>query len=354
MRILVVLIALASMQVPARADVAVPARELIVGTKESPPFAMKADDGTWTGISIELWRNIAAQLDVHYTIRELELDQLLAAIRDGSVDVGVGALTINAARETEMDFAHPMFTTGLSIAVVPRTGGRVLSTLRSLVTWEFATVVGGLLALLAAVGALVWLAERRRNPSQFGGTPAHGIGAGLWWSAVTMTTVGYGDKAPVTLVGRSLALVWMFTAVMTFSVFTASIASALTVKHLETSVNGPEDLGRVRVGTVGGSTSADYLAARGIAFRSVANVPDGLRAVADGELDAMVYDAALLQYHAQRYDDDIVVLPNTFRPQAYGFALPQGSALRESINRVLLRELSSERFHALREHYLGH
>ena len=32
------------------------ARELIVGTKISPPFAMKAEDGSWRGVSIDLWK----------------------------------------------------------------------------------------------------------------------------------------------------------------------------------------------------------------------------------------------------------------------------------------------------------
>ena len=35
------------------------ARELVIGTKVAPPFAMKAEDGTWRGISIDLWLRIA-------------------------------------------------------------------------------------------------------------------------------------------------------------------------------------------------------------------------------------------------------------------------------------------------------
>ena len=31
-----------------------PDRELIVATKEAPPFAMKGPDGTWQGISLDL------------------------------------------------------------------------------------------------------------------------------------------------------------------------------------------------------------------------------------------------------------------------------------------------------------
>jgi len=39
---------------------AVPHRELVVVTKDAPPFAIKSDDGSWSGISIDLWREIAA------------------------------------------------------------------------------------------------------------------------------------------------------------------------------------------------------------------------------------------------------------------------------------------------------
>jgi ABC-type amino acid transport substrate-binding protein len=46
------------------------ARELIIGTKVAPPFAMKAEDGTWHGISIDLWRHISDQTHLRYRFRE--------------------------------------------------------------------------------------------------------------------------------------------------------------------------------------------------------------------------------------------------------------------------------------------
>jgi len=45
--------------------------KLIVGTKHIPPFAMKNPDGPWRGISIELWRQIAADLNLEYELREV-------------------------------------------------------------------------------------------------------------------------------------------------------------------------------------------------------------------------------------------------------------------------------------------
>jgi polar amino acid transport system substrate-binding protein len=41
-------------------------RELIIGTKLAPPFAMKDRDGKWTGISIELWDHVANRLKLKY------------------------------------------------------------------------------------------------------------------------------------------------------------------------------------------------------------------------------------------------------------------------------------------------
>ena len=54
---------------------------LIVGTKETPPFAMKTADGQWTGLSIELWRQIAAELNFRFEFRNLHSNNCLRASR---------------------------------------------------------------------------------------------------------------------------------------------------------------------------------------------------------------------------------------------------------------------------------
>ena len=60
------------------------------------------------------------------------------------------------------------------------------------------------------------------------------------------------------------------------------------------------------------------------------------------------YDAPTLQYLAKHeLGGAVAVLPNVFERQDYGFALPDGSPLRESINRALLQELGSDRWREL-------
>lgn len=48
----------------------------------------------------------------------------------------------------------------------------------------------------------------------YGGRPIKGLGQAVWWAAVTMTTVGYGDKAPKTLGGRVVAVAWMLASIV--------------------------------------------------------------------------------------------------------------------------------------------
>src|SRR5882757_3107513 len=250
---------------------------LTIGTKVTPPFAMKGPDGKWTGISIDLWQDMAKRLKLNYTFQEMDLDHLLAGVTNGTLDAAVAAISVTAEREEAMDFTQPFFTTGLGIAVSDKTTAPWLGVLRRLVSWQFLAVISLLALVLLVAGFLMWLFERRGNAEQFGGKPLQGIGAGFWWSAVTMTTVGYGDKAPRTFGGRIVGLIWMFVAIIIISSFTAAITSALTVNQLGSSIHGPKDLPEVRVATVASSTGESYLQHQHIVYKTY---PDALAALA--------------------------------------------------------------------------
>jgi voltage-gated potassium channel len=67
---------------------------------------------------------------------------------------------------------------------------------------------------------------------------AETVGDGIWWAAATLSTVGYGDIAPKTVMGRGLAIVIMVVGVSTFAVLTAGIASFFV--HDQRSQANPE------------------------------------------------------------------------------------------------------------------
>jgi voltage-gated potassium channel len=57
------------------------------------------------------------------------------------------------------------------------------------------------------------------------GSTIHNFGDALWWAVVTVTTVGYGDKYPMTAGGRGVAVVLMLVGIGLIGVLTATVAS---------------------------------------------------------------------------------------------------------------------------------
>jgi len=311
--------------------------KLIVGTKEAPPFSMKAPDGTWHGISIDLWDIVARELELEYELREYDLQGLLDAVKTGEVDAGVAALTITGEREQIMDFTHPFYTTGFGIAVGSlEQGSSWTHVLNRMASKGFLLRLGTLLGILLVVGFLIWVVEARANPEQFGGGILKGIGSGFWWAGVTLTTVGYGDKAPKTFLGRVLGLAWMIIAIIYIGYAIAGMTSELTINQLQSPIQGENDLAGAKIASLEGSTSEAYLQENRIVHENFSTLKAGLEAVLKGRLDAMVYDAPLLRYTVTEMGGDLDVLPNTFSRQDYCIALPTGSPLREPINRMLL------------------
>ncbi|MCZ4694821.1 ABC transporter substrate-binding protein [Ancylomarina euxinus] len=327
---------------------------LVVGTKESPPFSFKNNKGNWTGISIELWEDIAAEMGLKYQYREHTVKGLLDGVANHSLDAAVSALTHTTEREERFDFTHPFYNTGLGIAVQTKRGSVWKAVLKEFLSTEFLEIIGVLLGTMMLIGFIIWMFERKKNQKDFGGTTREGIGSGIWWSVVTMTAVGYGDKVPKTLGGRLFATIWMFTGIILISTFIATITSVLTVSQLEYAIDGPEDLRVNTVGTIRYTTSEIYMHENHIVYIPYDTLTEALEALDIGIINALVYDAPLLQYFINRdYKGKIEVLPSTFLRQDYGIALQQGSQFREPINRILLRRIHQQDWQDLLYKHLG-
>jgi voltage-gated potassium channel len=86
------------------------------------------------------------------------------------------------------------------------------------------TVVGSVVAMVAAGGAVAALAMLDAERGAPGATIT-GYGDALWWAISTITTVGYGDRYPVTMEGRMVAAALMVSGIALLGVVTASLAS---------------------------------------------------------------------------------------------------------------------------------
>jgi voltage-gated potassium channel len=99
---------------------------------------------------------------------------------------------------------------------------------------KVAVYVGGSTVLIVFCAALAVLDTERGDPRG----NIKSFGDALWWSSTTITTVGYGDRFPVTMQGRFVAVGLMLAGIALLGVVTASIASWLIdrVREVETEV----------------------------------------------------------------------------------------------------------------------
>lgn len=98
---------------------------------------------------------------------------------------------------------------------------RAINRAKSVVTHRGLHVVLLTITIIVfACAGVVTIAERNAH-----GSDIHQLGDGLWWAIVTVATVGYGDTAPVTPIGRGVAVVLMLAGIGLIGVLSASIAS---------------------------------------------------------------------------------------------------------------------------------
>lgn len=243
-------------------DVAAQSKEstLDVATREIRPFVFQ-ENGRLTGFSVELWQEIAAQMNVKWRfITKPTVKELLDSVNSREAELGISAISITAERELKWDFSQPMFDAGLQILVPVQSSqtnviGVLLANIFSAAVLPF---LGLVLLIILVPAHLVWFFEQR-HPT---GMLAHrnyfpGIFETCWWAASTLAT--QADQMPRAAFARVIAVIWMFASVVFIAYFTAAVTSSLTVQQLHGEINGPTDLPGKRVASVRASTSIEYL-----------------------------------------------------------------------------------------------
>ncbi len=263
---------------------------LRVGVFDLPPFSEPLGEGRWGGEGVRLFSDLAARLGVEVEYRASDEAAILRDLAEGRLDACASPIVPSSDLLGSLDFSHPVATVGLGVAVRDAAGvldsfGTVLQSLLGTPQRHLFIVIG-LFVLVAACA--VWLAERHHNP-HFDRGATKGIGASLWWSVVTLSTVGYGDKVPRTVPGRLLAAAWMLVSLVLVTVLTATIVSAITVGSLSTrTIHSASDLRGVRVAVPRGSEAADWLASNGVPSIGADSVEDAVVLLRQRSVNAVV------------------------------------------------------------------
>lgn len=237
----------------------------------APPVATATDEPVYVTSALARWRRATDALLLVLAIGSLPLlllelergslarsDQVLIDVVNVVVLVAFAldyvvelALARRRGRYVRSEWTSLLIVVSQALAVVPSLAGfgvlRVLRgarALRAIVALARILAMGGAAArdgrriirrhaasFALSVAAMTWLTSAvaftlAEDVGENG--RVHSFFDALWWSSATITTVGYGDIAPVTVAGRLVGVATMVVGISTFAVVTAKIASFLS------------------------------------------------------------------------------------------------------------------------------
>ncbi|MCB0071813.1 MAG: transporter substrate-binding domain-containing protein [Caldilineaceae bacterium] len=350
------LLPLALVCVHATAGAQVDNAPLRVVITAASPFVITENART-TGLSIEMWEEIAARMGVSFTYTIVDdVPTQLAQVENGAADVAVSALSITADRLDQVDFSVPYEEAGLQILV--RAGGESFSTawatFRTALSPAVLRIIAIFLGMIFLVANVTWFVDRKMN-EDFPRPYWRGIWEAIWWSTVTVTTVGYGDKTPKSPAGRFVGILWMLLGLFLVANFTAGMTAALSVRALQSQISGLGDLDDMRVATVAGTSADTFMADNRLspALRTP-TIEEAFDALLANDVDAVLFDGPILLAFANTDGAGRVkVLAYRFDTEFYAFALPHDSPHRAGINQALLAMMEDGTYEQIRQRWLG-
>lgn len=329
---------------------------LKIGVAGTAPFVFtEGGNPLPQGISVNIWNEIAKDLNWDYEYKSYRSVNLaLEALKKGELDLVVGPVTINSQRLDDFKFSQPFYQFSLAIAY-KRGEFSIWNVFKLLFSFKLLIAIGIFLVILAIVGTFLWLAERKASPEQFSSEPAKGIGTGMWLAIVTMSTTGYGDKAPVTLMGRIIAGTWMVVSIISATSMIAGIASVLTLSNFQSvDIKNIEQLNGKKVATIAGSPSVNFLKEYNIRITPTESLEEAIKMLDNKQVEAIVYDRPQLMYYINSHkDDNLEIAKAEYYQQGYGFAFPKESNLMFNVNRTLLELAEDQQISEITQEYLG-
>ncbi|MFB9055138.1 transporter substrate-binding domain-containing protein [Mariniflexile ostreae] len=327
------------------------AKTLLVGVAGNEPFVFNENQA---GIAVEIWDNIAEKKDWDFEYVPFEnVDEALRALSKGELDLVVGPISITAKRLETMRFSQPFYNS--SISIISRIENQsIWQKVKPLFSFKLIMAVAIFLIILAIVGTLLWLAERKQSPEQFSEDPLNGIGTGMWLAIVTMSTTGYGDKAPVTVLGRIIAGSWMIISIIFATSMVAGIASTLTLSSLDsTTISNIEQLSGRKVATISGSPSEAFLNKSKIKEVGLSDLDEAIADLESKNVEAVVYDRPQLLYFIKNNKSkNLYISKAEYYKQGYGFAFSIHSGLISEVNRTLLELAENQELEEIIHSYI--
>lgn len=307
------------------------------------------------GAMLSIWEDLARRVGVATDYVRIDtISELMTAVHDGTIDVALGPLAITEERERAFDLTHPVFHSGMRIAVRQKNDGGLLQAARSMLSWRLLELLGGVLALALVSGHLLWWFEKGHNPKSFPPEYPRGMLEAMWWIASTIITGGCDDKHVDGPLGRALAFAWMVGGIGLIAAFTSVLTATMTAERVTGVIHGPRDLAGRVVGVQRAAVTIGCVRQRGGFPQEYATLRDAVQALDLGLVEAVVGETETLSYIISEVGKGrIRTVGPLFDEFDFGIALPNGSPIRESLNTAILRMREEGEINRIKERWIG-
>ena len=330
-------------------------RVLQVGIAERPPYSMKDEKGEWHGIGPDIWEEVAKKLGIKFQYEECLQSEMHQKLKSHEIDM---ILVIGQSVDflgTE-DFTQPyVFSHGAAVIGFSSITSTIENIMKHLIkSGVFFIMLMMFLAMLVISLILVHFEGRQEDGHFVESDPVKRFASALWFTAVTMTSVGYGDSAKLSFVGRTITFLWMMMGILFIALFTGSVVSSLTTAELNSSLVRLEDLSHYRCGVFAGSKMDKVIAAKGIPARKYPTLMEGFGALQRGQISAFAVDAISANTIVnQEYPGQfkICIMPTV--QLLYSFAFRKDDPFFDPVNDEVIRSTLHPDWRGRMEHWSG-
>lgn len=326
---------------------------LKVGIKLSEPWVMfdktkSPKERNPIGFSIDLWKEISKNLNMETDfIYYKNTSELIIATEKKEIDLAIAAITINSSREKVINFSNSMYELGLQVMINKNSQSTsiieiMISEIYKMMTIPF--LLSFLLFLFITINLRWFFDKEEKENHLFSRNYKQGIVEAFWWGITMLVTW----ETPINKgVARVIDLLWHIVGIISISILTAIVTSALTTKSLNSSIKSKEDLIGKYIAAVETDAPKKYLEKLGVNVVNVKNLEEGIDLLKKGKVEGVVHDGPRLIYLANKENtknkkESLMILPFEFNLQNYGISFPSDSLLTERVNQILLELRESD------------
>lgn len=251
--------------------------------------------------------------------------------------MAVSCFTRTIKRELDVvDFSWATFRMGTCLLQARRSA--LSNIAAAFFSQENTFILSSLFLAIFIFANVIWLAEGKVNPDFRGdGSYSDGVWHGMWFTVVTFTTVGYGEKTPITNVGKVVVMMWMAVGLGFYCLFTGTLAAYLTNSGTQPAQYGWDSLrlnNQLKVACVEGSSTLAMARDKGINVRRLLKTNQAAYGLLEsGEIDVMLTDWPIVLGDMRRgliSSTDFVCYEKS-NDDSYGFAFPNNAVLRPNL-----------------------